>query len=45
MNGVMGIHIAAGFIALVTGAMAVAVRKGGPEHASAPSELGFESEV
>ena len=34
-NAVMGIHIASGFVALVTGAMAVAIRKGGPEHASA----------
>jgi hypothetical protein len=35
MNAIMGIHIAAGFIALVTGAMAVSSRKGGPAHASA----------
>jgi hypothetical protein len=35
MSALMGIHIAAGFVALVTGAMAVTVRKGGPEHASA----------
>ena len=35
MNMIMAIHIAAGFIALVTGAMAVAVRKGRAEHASA----------
>ena len=34
MNGIMLIHICAGFIALVTGAMAIAARKGGPEHAS-----------
>lgn len=35
MNAIMGIHIASGFVALVTGTMAVAVRKGGTEHASA----------
>lgn len=35
MNAIVGIHILSGFIALVTGAMAISVRKGGPEHASA----------
>ena len=35
MNAVMLVHISAGFIALVSGAMAIAARKGGPEHASA----------
>ena len=34
-GAVMGIHIASGFVALVTGAMAVAARKAGAEHASA----------
>jgi hypothetical protein len=35
MNAIMAIHIIGGFFALVTGTMAVAVRKGGPGHASA----------
>lgn len=35
MNALMSIHVAAGMIALVTGATAVAARKGGPFHARA----------
>jgi hypothetical protein len=34
-SGVMGIHIAAGMLALLSGTMAVAMRKGGARHASA----------
>lgn len=34
MNGIMGIHIAAGLIALISGAIAFGVRKGGAMHRS-----------
>lgn len=34
INGITGIHIASGMLALVTGAVAVAVRKGGDVHVS-----------